>query len=276
MEVRTFTLTSPHMGSKFSSELKPHIIAFQNALKRQTPQRFHGKCDGEYGPETAQAVYDTKFYDFGYKEADRVAGDSFYAYLTGSKKPNALMRMRSKKRKAVHDTLSRMIFKMYISKLGETEHPANSNKSYASLWYGLIGAWCAMAYSWAANHAGSKIFKAGAYCAYVPTLVYDARNHRNGLKAVFKPFSGCGVCFKWPGESSAVADHIGCYAEEVDLQKLCPVEFGVAVQRFGHLGANEFWTIEGNTAIGNNSNGGEQIIRKRDHSTVAQFFCATT
>lgn len=274
-------LTTPHMGAKNNlgpkhDPYRPHVEAVQRVLKELGT--YHGQVDGEFGPGTAQAVWDTKNYKFGYLRPDKVAGDRFFAYCIGKKKPNAVMQALAKRRSAKHVTISYRIFQQMVSKLGETEHPANSNKSYASLWYGLIGAWCAMAVSWAASHAGSKYFKAGRYTGYVPTMLGDAIAGRNKFRIVLRLLpalkSGYVICFKWPGESNAIADHVGIIALETDLRKECPQELNKAINAFGRLGPNDTWTIEGNTSVGNNSNGGTQMIRKRNlrDGTVAGIF----
>lgn len=274
-------LTTPHMGAKNNPGPKddpyePHVEAFQRPLKRIGT--YHGLIDGEYGPGTAQAVWDAKNYKFGYLRPNKVAGDLLYSYCIGKKKPNLAMRKLAARRSAKHVTMSYKIFQMMVSKLGETEHPANSNRSYASLWYKLIGAWCAMAVSWAANHAGSKYFKAGSYVAYVPTLLGDAIAGRNKFRIQLRILSslksGYIICFKWPGESNAIADHVGIIALEADLHRECPQKLVAAINAFGRLGPDDTWTIEGNTSVGNNSNGGTQMIRKRNlkDGTVAGIF----
>lgn len=274
-------LTTPHMGAKNNlgpprDPYSPHVQAFQRELRQLGT--YHGKIDGEYGPGTAQAVWDTKNYKFGYLRPDKVAGDLFYSYCIGKKKPNAAMKALAKRRSAKHVTMSYKIFQQMVSKLGETEHPANSNSSYASKWYGFVGAWCAMAVSWACYHAGSRYFSAGKYVAYVPTLLGDAIAGRNKFRLVLRILSslksGYIICFKWPGESNAIADHVGIIALEADLRKECPRQLEEAIRAFGPLGSFDTWTIEGNTSVGNNSNGGMQMIRKRNlrDGTVAGIF----
>jgi hypothetical protein len=63
------------------------------------------------------------------------------------------------------------------------------------------------------------------------------------------PQPGDLVCFDWEG--NGVADHIGLYEKD--------------------LPGSEFQTIEGNTSVGNNSNGGEVMRRKRNRSQVQAF-----
>jgi hypothetical protein len=50
-----------------------------------------------------------------------------------------------------------------------------------------------------------------------------------------------------------------------------PAALDAAIKQFGTLGSSDFWTVEGNTAAGNDSNGGTVMIRKRNKSLVAAF-----
>ena len=71
-------------------------------------------------------------------------------------------------------------------------------------WYGMWGAWCAMTWSYIKNRAGSSSPKN----AWVPGILEDAANRRNGLMLVSskKALPGDGVIFDWQFDHEA--DHI--------------------------------------------------------------------
>jgi hypothetical protein len=157
------------------------------------------------------------------------------------------------------------------TQLGVKESPAGSNHVKFGIWYGIVGAWCAMFVSWV--HVMAKVgktFAKGSRYAYVPYIVADARAGRNGLRLSSGPRSGVIACYDW--DHNGVADHTGICADAADLAKFCSREYGSAVNRFGHPTSAQFWAIEGNTAVGNDSNGGEVMIRLRNRSDV-QAFC---
>jgi hypothetical protein len=82
-------------------------------------------------------------------------------------------------------------------------------------------------------------------------VVNDARAGRNNLQVVTydKALPGDLVLFNWDGDWDA--DHIGLLEKKI--------------------GWNGFTTIEGNTAVGNDSNGGEVMRRTRRLSQVQVF-----
>lgn len=57
-----------------------------------------GRADGVYGTATAAAVYKAKL-AFGYAKPDHVAGEVFWKYLTGVKRPTAAMQKAAAKRR---------------------------------------------------------------------------------------------------------------------------------------------------------------------------------
>jgi hypothetical protein len=123
--------------------------------------------------------------------------------------------------------------------------------------------------SYCGSKVGFKVYKKGSFWAYVPFMVNDARHGRMKYTITYKPVSGDDVAFDWnpPG----VADHVGIYAEEADLKVLAPRAFRQAQSQFGPLKAKEFWCVEGNTALGNDSNGGATMIRKRHKGSVQAY-----
>lgn len=132
-----------------------------------------------------------------------------------------------------------------VTQIGTKESPPNSNRTKYTEWYGMTGPWCAMFTTWAYEQAGnSPSFRRGETYAYVPYVVSDARNYRNGLAVTKDPLPGDLVCFDW--QNDGVHDHIGLFEKWVDR------------------GRGRFSAIEGNTSSdshGDQSNGGE-VCRK--------------
>jgi hypothetical protein len=139
-----------------------------------------------------------------------------------------------------------------ISQIGTKESPPHSNQVKYSDWYGMIGPWCAMFCTWSYELAADSInqdspsFVKGQDYAYVPYIVTDARNNANGLRVVSDPSPGDLVCFDWEGDG--VFDHVGIFEE--------------------WSGGRTFFAIEGNTATGNDSDGGEVMRRVRDAAQI--------
>jgi len=130
-----------------------------------------------------------------------------------------------------------------IAELGYVESPNGSNNNKFGAWYGMNGVpWCAIFVTWCfeVGAGGSSSFAKGNYYSYVPYVVSDARNGRNGLSAVSSPKPGDLVCYDW--QFDGTFDHIGIFKSGSDY---------------------EFRAIEGNTSNGNNSNGGQVMDRAR-------------
>jgi CHAP domain len=141
-----------------------------------------------------------------------------------------------------------------ITHLGETESPAGSNMTKFGSWYGVNGQpWCAIfqTYCWDQEAGGSPSFARGVNYAYVPYVVSDARNHRNGLSVTSSPIPGDLVCYDWGFDGTF--DHIGIF------------------EGWAAGSGSTFTAIEGNTSTSSDSNGGEVMRRTRrvpDQSTV--------
>jgi len=225
------------------------VLALQWLLKQRG--YLHDAGDGVYGPLTAQAVYRAKYW-LGYRKPDQEAGELLTRLLKGEQKPSPAMRaraaVRQKRKKAV--PLRVKALKNLTAHLGEKEFPPGSNRvPWASIWYGVIGPWCAMSVTRAYVDAGSKTFKRGQRYAYVPYIVGDARAGRNGLTLTTNPQPGDLVCYDW--ERNGIADHVGLFEK--------------------WTGQSTFEAIEGNTAVGNDSNGGEVMRLSRQRSQVQAF-----
>lgn len=105
--------------------------------------------------------------------------------------------------------------------------------------------------TWCFKEAGSKRFEQGHRYAYVPFIVDDARAGRNGLHLTNDPIKGDLVCYDWNDDGEA--DHVGFFDHWLDRS------------------AGTFATVEGNTSMTNQSNGGAVMQRQRSKSDVQAF-----
>lgn len=231
-----------------------------------------GEPDGIFGEITAAACVRAKR-ALGYplSKCQPIFGDELRRYLVGGKLPPAYLARRLARLSSVKKALTKRerLVQKALSQIGTKEAPAGSNNVLYSRWYlGVAKApawayWCAMFVSWCCD--GLFRFR----YAYVPAVVADARAHRNGL--TLAPGPGDGVLATYDWQRDGVADHIGVCASEELLKRLAPGMLATSKSRFGALGAGEFWAVEGNTSVGNDSNGGEVMLRKRTRGDVAAF-----
>jgi hypothetical protein len=126
--------------------------------------------------------------------------------------------------------------------IGQTEKPINSNKTKYGKWAGLDGvAWCGLFCSWIYEQAGKPMprigFRFNGFAGCQTAVAY----FRTNKKIVTEPQEGDLVFFDWNGDKRH--DHVGLFVKWIDKDTI--------------------ETIEGNTAIGNDSNGGNVMVRKR-------------
>jgi CHAP domain len=139
--------------------------------------------------------------------------------------------------------------------IGTKESPAGSNKVEFSRWYGMVGPWCAMFVTYCYEHGArgigkdSPTFMRGSRYAYVPYVLNDARNGRNGLSLTSTPEAGDLVIYDWNRDANP--DHIGIFEKWVS--------------------ATQFSAREGNTSINSDSNGGEVMRRTRTAGSGVVF-----
>jgi peptidoglycan hydrolase-like protein with peptidoglycan-binding domain len=142
------------------------------------------------------------------------------------------------------------ILTVATSQNGTKEDPANSNRTKYGAWYGINGQpWCAIFVSWVYNQAGHPLGtidspKGYHYC---PSAFNFWKAH-NCLTA--SPQPGDIVLFDWNGDGSA--DHTGIFVKWISAGKT-------------------FQTWEGNTAVGNDSDGGQVMMRTRSVGVVKAF-----
>lgn len=223
---------------------------------------FHpGPADGEFGEMTARACKRAKYW-LGYPTA-KIAGtygDRLDGFLTGRRDLPYLyvLRRARRKRRAARTPLREKALARARSQIGVKESPAGSNNVLYSRWYRGISpangwAWCAMFVTWCYVLEGAKGFARGSRWAYTPFMLFDARAGRNGLAVVRDPQPGDVVLYDWDKLSGPPAMHVGLF------------------ERWTDRGAGRFTAIEGNTAVGNDSNGGAVMRRDRSTSQVAAF-----
>ena len=243
--MKTISLTSPLTRG-------PHVVRMQAALKRGNifqADFLHGPQDGLAGEGTCRAFIRSKYWaGYGSGSLHPYGGDELYNYLTGVKPLGPMMKIRRARRIAAakETPVGVKALNLARAELGEKEWPAGTNRVKYSAWYGLTGPWCAMFVSWCLDRAGSKF-----HYAYCPYVVNDARAGKNGLQVVSFEAAKTGdlALYNWDGDWDA--DHIGFLEQKT--------------------GGFSFDAIEGNTAVGNDSNGGEVMRRRRSRSQVQAF-----
>ena len=141
--------------------------------------------------------------------------------------------------------------------VGVRESPPGSNRTMFGRWYGVDGVpWCAIFVSYCFSVGAGVTLCRGWHgagvsprgVAYVPTLEAWLRGTGRSLAAGVPPAAGDLVVFDWDG---GLPDHVGIV---------------VAARAGGRLD-----TVEGNTAVGNDSDGGEVMRRRRRIEQVSTF-----
>ena len=138
--------------------------------------------------------------------------------------------------------------------VGVKEVPPGSNRTMFGRWFGVDGVpWCAIFVSYCFDVGAGVVLCRGWHgagvgtrgVAYVPTL--SAWLRATGRVAKGAPRPGDIAIFDWDG---GVPDHVG-----------------IVIRAAGGV----IETVEGNTAVGNDSDGGEVMRRRRSSKTVALF-----
>ena len=130
--------------------------------------------------------------------------------------------------------------------IGNIESPANSNKTKYGKWFGFDGvAWCGMFVSWCFAQAGKPLGNIGFSNGFAGCQTAVAYFTKKG-KITTTLVEGDIVFFDWNKDGRY--DHTGIFVK--------------------WLTETTFETIEGNTAVGNDSNGGIVMRRTRDKKTA--------
>ena len=239
---KTLTLTSPPMRGMLAA--RAQRLLMQNGY-------YVGTADAVFGEITARACSDAK-YKLGYAagEIKPTYGDRLDDYLSKRQTPSLIMRVRAKQR-AKKQPLGEAVIRVAREYIGLKESPPQSNRVMFSEWYGIIGPWCLMFVTYCFVKSGSKAFAKGERFAYCPFLL-DAAKRNQGMTIIPKQDVKKGdiVLFCW--DNSGVPQHIGII--------LTPV-----------TDTGTFTSIEGNTAVGADSDGGEVMVRSRIVTDVTAF-----
>ena len=129
--------------------------------------------------------------------------------------------------------------------IGTTEKPANSNKTKYGKWFGWDGvAWCGIFVSYCYYLAGKPLKGVGfskGFAGCQTAVAYYKKNN----KIVTKPEAGDIVFFDWNNDGRY--DHTGIFVRDLGSQ---------------------FESIEGNTSLTNQSNGGNVMLRTRSYDNA--------
>lgn len=147
------------------------------------------------------------------------------------------------------------LIRIATAEIGTKEDPMNSNKTKYGQWFELNGfPWCGMFVSWC-------YWKAAIY---LPTIGFVkpgfascqlAVSYFKQHKAITaKPIEGDLVFFDWNNDGRY--DHVGIFIQKIDK--------------------DHFYTIEGNTSKGNDSNGGQVMKRIRQFGKAIFVHIETT
>ena len=138
------------------------------------------------------------------------------------------------------------IIRIAEKEIGQGEKPLNSNRTKYGKWFNFDGvAWCGMFVSWCYAMAGFPLPKIGFTKGFAGCQTAVAYFKKNGM-ITNTPDAGDIVFFDW--NSDGRYDHTGIFVKWIDK--------------------DFFETIEGNTAEGNDSNGGNVMRRKRNKKTA--------
>lgn len=133
-----------------------------------------------------------------------------------------------------------------IGELGYSESPKDSNMQKYGFWYNMNSVpWCAIFVSWCYNQAGVSLgyIDSDRGMHYTPS----ALNHfKLNNEVVTSPLPGDIVFFDWQGDGKV--DHVGLFLQDYDKIS--------------------FFSLEGNTAVGDNSNGGQVMLRLRRYKNT--------
>ncbi len=140
------------------------------------------------------------------------------------------------------------IIEVASAEIGTKESPKNSNNTKYGKWFGLDGVmWCGIFVSWCYAMAGRKLPRIGFLNGFAGCQTLYNYAKKNEL-IVKDPKEGDVVLFDWNNDKRY--DHVGLFKNWV--------KEGL-----------DFETIEGNTSLGNDSNGG--CVMQRNRSTKSSY-----
>jgi hypothetical protein len=241
---RELHVTSPALEGEDVVDIQERLAALGYAP---------GPVDGLYGPTTAAAVRafqgDRRLADDG-----AVGADTFAALMGPS--TSSFVETPSNRRRLASPIGVKALAEA-VRHVGLKEQPARSNRTPFGEWFGANGVpWCNIFVSYCfavgagyviADRSRGAGVRSGRGCAYVPTT--EAWLRATGMwMGRTEPQPGDIAVFNW---DAGFPDHIGIVENS--------------------LTGGGFVSIEGNTAIGNDSNGGEVMRRKRELTQVDGF-----
>jgi len=139
------------------------------------------------------------------------------------------------------------IIEVASKEVGQGEVPLNSNKTKYGKWFGFDGvAWCGMFVSWCYYQAGQPLGKIGFTKGFAGCQTAVAYFKKAG-QVTNTPLEGDIVFFDWNNDGRY--DHTGLFVKWIEVGKT-------------------FETIEGNTSLTNQSNGGQVMRRNRKNVNV--------
>ena len=137
-----------------------------------------------------------------------------------------------------------------LGEVGNKEVPANSNKTKYGAWFRLNGvAWCGIFCSWVYAKAGVRLPKIGFWRGFAGCQTAVAHFKKTG-EITKEPQVGDLVFFDWNKDGRY--DHVGIF------------------KGWKNKATGIFITIEGNTSMNNQSNGG-QVMQRTRNTSVALF-----
>lgn len=129
-----------------------------------------------------------------------------------------------------------------MGEIGEKESPPNTNKTKYGKWANYDGvAWCGIFVSWCYEKAGAPLEKIGFRFNGFAGCQTAVAHFKKTNQITTDPQQGDIVFFDWNGDGRY--DHTGIYVRD--------------------LKNGDIQTIEGNTSMSNNSNGGNVMMRTR-------------
>lgn len=239
-------LTSPYIRGPEALRVQKKLTALGYAP---------GPLDGIYGVTTESAV--RAFQRDNGLEADGVVGSETRKALTAQRTGSLVADVvEAGPNRRTASSCGQRALAEALRHIGKRESPKGSNRTEFGSWYGVDGVpWCNIFVSYCFSIGADTVLCAGFAgagcgpkgCAYVPTT--EAWLRATGQwKGITQPLPGDIAIFNWDG---GVPDHIGI------------------VER--SLGNGQFSTVEGNTAVGDDSNGGQVMRRLRELRSVSGF-----
>jgi hypothetical protein len=237
---KPLAVTSPHLRGKRVRAAQ--FLLSKNRFKRDF---LKGRIDGVWDPVSGHSA-DQARWELGYPKSKVNTGkfgNSLYDFLRTDGKAKRLSPLMVARRKVRLAELKRRRNKKYLalqiarSQVGINESPPYSNRCKFSYWYGYIGPWCAMFTEYCLVKAG--IIK-GARSALAYWYEWMGRARRHGMSITNDPEPGDIVVFH------ISQGHVGFFDHWINRSR------------------GDFATVEGNTSLSSDDDGGEVMRRTRN------------